>query len=136
MIWNKSRQHYARIFDLYNNIEYETNEVNIIHDGEDPLADFIADAKSKVKQKTYGNYGNYGNYGGYGGYNWRDEPNWRGTTKTEPTSAKTTTPALPDKKEKEKTVSFPTGSRADMDDKSHQQFPSGYFDGQTTIYDD
>ena len=133
MIWNKRREHYARIFDLYNNIEYGTSEVDIVHDGEDPLADFIADAKSKVKQKTYstyaGNYvSNYGGYSGYGGYN--------GYSASKSTSTPaSTTPAIPDKKE-DKTINFPSGSRADMDDKSHQQFPSGYFDGQTTIYDD
>lgn len=132
MIWNKRREHYARIFDLYNNIEYGTSEVDIVHDGEDPLADFIADAKSKVKQKTYstytGNYGgNYGGYGGYGGYN--------GYSAGKSTSAlANTVPAIPDKKE-DKKINFPSGSRADMDDKSHQEFPSGYFDGQTTIYD-
>lgn len=129
MIWNKSRQHYARIFDLYNNIEYGTGEVDIIHDGEDPLADFIADAKSKVKQKTcsYGsNYSGYSGYGGYSGYS---------ASKTTSMPASAAAPAIPDKKE-DKTINFPSGSRADMDDASHQKFPSGYFNGQTTIFED
>lgn len=134
MIWNKSREFNVRIFDLYNNVFYEGKEVSIIADGMDDLNDFLADAKAKVKTRTYQS-GYY--YNGNGSGNYWDRYNAQKTPSTQPAS---TTPGnkvidLPTADKKPTTPAIPSGSRASMDDKDHESFPSGYFDGQVTIYD-
>lgn len=129
MIWNKRREHHVRIFDLFNNTYYDGKEVSIQIEGMEDLDSFIADAKSKVRTKTY----SYPSYGGqYGGRYYDDDYGYGyGRSKT-PTVVNLPTSK---KKEEPKTPAIPSGSRASMDDKDHAEFPAGYVNGQTTIYE-
>ena len=76
MIWNKRLESNNRIYDLKKNIYFEDKDisVDVMFDGED-LDEFVREAKSWVKKKTYsatsitpttGNYPGY--YGGARNY--------------------------------------------------------------------
>lgn len=90
VIWNKHNEHEAQIYDLTNNIQYDTEDIDIKVEFDDgtTLADFIAEAKrlttpppalaekgkkkdktSKKETKSYPGYYGGGYYGGgyYGG---------------------------------------------------------------------
>ena len=54
MIWNKRLEHTTTIFDLDNNILYDSNEIEYrIYGEQESIEDFIADAKQIVKSKSY-----------------------------------------------------------------------------------
>ncbi|MBQ9613047.1 MAG: hypothetical protein IJV14_10745 [Lachnospiraceae bacterium] len=86
MIWNKSLKHFVTVFDMKENVQYDTADVDVVvrgDDGEEYKSDigyaihkneFIDEAKKLVVSKTYqqtsfttgGSYGGTG-YNGYGG---------------------------------------------------------------------
>lgn len=57
MIWNKRGDVNVRVFDIWNNRLYADKEV-IIETNQADLSDFLAEAKSKVREKTYSSYTN------------------------------------------------------------------------------
>ena len=58
MIWNKSMDFNARVFDMAANSIYDTDEVEVEVDGNPlKLAGFIKDAKDAVKSSYYGDTG-------------------------------------------------------------------------------
>lgn len=69
MIWNKSFNHFFKVYDMKKNILFESNDVDVkIADGGIGLTEFIQNAKDMVKNKGYtpGSYSGYGNtYSGY-----------------------------------------------------------------------
>lgn len=132
MIWNKMREFNVRIYDLYNNVYYEGKEVSVAVDGMENLDDFIADAKAKVKTRTYqtGYYGT--DRSGYGANYW----NGYGYQKQNTDTKKSNVVDLPAAKDKKPALpAIPSGTRGSMKDEDHYAFQSGYFNGQETIYD-
>lgn len=128
MIWNKQREFNVRIYDLFNNVSYEGKEVEVVLEGLEDLDAFIADAKAQVRTKTYQSpyYGGYQGGSVYGG-------SGNGKNYTPGTGNKVVD--LPTTNPKTNAPAIPSGSRASVLDEDHTSFPSGYFDGQTTIYD-
>lgn len=53
MIWNKSGQVHARVFDMWDNVMYDEKEVQVLHEGSNELIDFIKAAKEIVVNKSY-----------------------------------------------------------------------------------
>ena len=76
MIANKRHEYWMQIFDLRENVCYDTTDIELcLGEQSDDLKAFLADAKAMVQTKTYGatggwagKYGNYGNYSGRGYY--------------------------------------------------------------------
>lgn len=74
MIWNKSNANNIKIYDMKKNVLFEDADITyeVLSDGYG-IADFISDAKTMVKEKTYAvtgyktnsgyGYNTYGNYG-------------------------------------------------------------------------
>ena len=113
MIFNKSGSHNVRVFDYWGNTYYEGAEVTVEHEP-DELADFLAEAKTKVATRSY-SYGS-GYNSAYGGY--------RGANVPAVTSTKSTQKAEDKSSKKEESQSV-RGSAADDD---HRTFPSLYND--------
>ena len=76
LIWNKRNEKTIKIYDLAENVLFETADVTVsVLDGDIRLEAFVGDAKEMVKEKKYtyptygGNkpYGYNGNYSVYGG---------------------------------------------------------------------
>ena len=66
MIWNKSLSKTNKIYDLKKNVLFEDKDIVIAVEGQATLDDFIKDAKSRVKNRTYTT--SAGSYtGGYSG---------------------------------------------------------------------
>lgn len=128
MIWNKQCEFNVRIYDLFNNVAYEGKEVEVVREGFEGMDDFLADAKAKVRTKTYQSpyYGGYQGGSVYGG-------TWQGKNYTPAPGNKVVD--LPTTNPKTNAPAIPSGSRASALDEDHASFPSGYFDGQTTMYD-
>ena len=59
MIWNKRGEKTVKIYDLRENILFETADVTVTIKGMEDMTEFLEDAKELVVTKTY-------NYGGYG----------------------------------------------------------------------
>lgn len=58
MIWNKSLKREIKIYDLQKNILFEDGDISVkLSDDGFALSEFLQDAKTSVKEKTY-NYGN------------------------------------------------------------------------------
>lgn len=115
MIFNKSGSHNVRVFDYWGNTYYEGDEITVEHEP-DELADFLAEAKSKVSTKSY-SYGN--NYGGshYGSA-------YSGAkTASLPPATKGSSQKTEDKSSKKGGSQSVRGSAADDD---HRSFPSLY----------
>ena len=115
MIFNKSGSHNVRVFDYWGNTYYEGDEITVEHEP-DELADFLAEAKSKVSTKSY-SYGN--NYGGsyYGSaYSGAKTANL-------PPATKGSSQKTEDKSSKKGGSQSVRGSAADDD---HRSFPSLY----------
>lgn len=53
MIWNKSQVSTNKIYDLEKNVMFEDKDIKVDVAGAESLNDFIAEAKSMVKTKTY-----------------------------------------------------------------------------------
>jgi len=53
MIWNKSGSSYCEIYDMKKNILFEDGDISMGIDGVENIGDFLADAKTRVKTKTY-----------------------------------------------------------------------------------
>lgn len=95
MIWNKSFNHYFKVYDMKKNILFESGDVDVkIADGGIGLDEFIKSAKDMVKNKGY-TPGTYAGYNGntYSGY----RPTYAGNQ-----PAATNTPSQPSKKEEPK----------------------------------
>ena len=124
MIMNKSGKFWVRIRDLYYNIEYAPNEIEVVHEEEvDELAVFIADAKSKVRSASY-NYGN--NKGSASGSQW-----WNKDKNPNPNSGavnKGTQTAIQQAQQKTHGVTSPDKH---YDDNSG--YPSGYWNGERWV---
>lgn len=126
MIINKRGEMWTKIRDLAYNIEYENKEIEIIHDTPaDELADFMKDAKEKVKTSSYNTQNKTTNYprtvtptyqGGYDYGKNKGATNPPSTTKQQ--DKKQTTPANND---------LPT--QMSMDDMDHKDYPFGYWNG-------
>lgn len=115
MIFNKSGSHNVRVFDYWGNTYYEGDEITVEHEP-DELADFLAEAKSKVSTKSY-NYGN--NYGGsYYGSAYSGAK-----TASLPPATKGNGQKTEDKSSKKGGSQSVRGSAADDD---HRSFPSLY----------
>lgn len=77
MIWNKRGEKTVKIYDIRENILFETADVTVTINGMEDMTEFLEDAKELVVTKTY-NYG-YGtgaypyHYPGYGATK-KDEP--------------------------------------------------------------
>lgn len=71
MIWNKRGEKTVKIYDLRENILFETADVTVTIKGMEDMTEFLEEAKELVVTKTY-NYGGYGtgahpyHYPGYG----------------------------------------------------------------------
>lgn len=121
MILNKSGKFWVRIRDMYYNIEYSSNEIEVIHEEEiDELALFIADAKSKVHSST--SYNNKNNTSG----------NWWNRDK----NPKNNTPALPQSgsqsaQQSQQKTHGAQGSSPYYDDDDG--YPSGYWNGERWV---
>lgn len=117
MIFNKSGSHNVRVFDYWGNTYYEGDEITVEHEP-DELADFLAEAKSKVSTKSY-SYGN--NYGGsYYGSAYSGAK-----TASLPPVSKGSNQKTEDKSSKKDESQSVRGSAADDD---HRSFPSLYED--------
>lgn len=83
MIANKRHEYWMQIFDLRENICYETNDIDLcLGEHGDDLNDFLSIARTMVKTKTYGaTGGQFGNYGDYSGRSYYDDYDPYGTTK-------------------------------------------------------
>lgn len=115
MIFNKSGSHNVRVFDYWGNTYYEGDEITVEHEP-DELADFLAEAKSKVSTKSY-SYGN--NYGGsYYGSAYSGAK-----TASLPPATKGSGQKTEDKSSKKGGSQSVRGSAADDD---HRSFPSLY----------
>lgn len=73
MIWNKSGSKTVKIYDLRENILFETSDVTVSIKDVGDMSGFLKEAKELVQRKTYtSTYGGNGyphsGYGGYGGY--------------------------------------------------------------------
>lgn len=103
MILNKRGEKTIRLYDYAKNVVYDTADCTVeVADGEHGLAAFLADAKSKVKPKTYtpaNGYGYNGNtWDSYGGYQSTVPPATTAQTpKPAPQPAKQTAAAEPPK---------------------------------------
>lgn len=53
MIWNKSGQSYCEIYDMKKNILFEDGDISMAIEGVENLGEFMANARSNVKTKTY-----------------------------------------------------------------------------------
>lgn len=65
LIWNKRGEKYIRIYDMRENVLFETKDVSVKVQGGDGLGHFLDDAKSKVVTRSYmpqtmGGYSVYG----------------------------------------------------------------------------
>lgn len=96
MIWNKSKANNIKIYDMEKNVLFEDKDITyeVLSDGYG-IEDFIKDAKSMVKERTYQTVGytynsGYGYSGGYSG-------NYGGASKA---TTPATTSADKDKDEK------------------------------------
>lgn len=97
IIWNKKFMYTAKIYDLKINTLFEPADISIQMVGAGSgLAEFLKDAKTKVKNKSY-NYQGYNGgyqYGGYqGGYNGGYQSGYQNNQPRTSTSASSTTPA-------------------------------------------
>ena len=118
MIFNKGGSHNVRVFDYWGNTYYEGDEITVEHEP-DELADFLAEAKSKVSTKSYSSYG--GNYGGsYYGSAYSGAK-----TASLPSASKSGSQKAEDKSSKKDGSQSVRGSAADDD---HRSFPSLYDD--------
>ena len=73
MIWNKSGSKTVKIYDLRENILFETSDVTVSIKDVGDMSGFLKEAKELVQKKTYtptygGNGYPYSGYGGYGSY--------------------------------------------------------------------
>lgn len=73
MIWNKSGSKTVKIYDLRENILFETSDVTVSIKDVGDMSGFLKEAKELVQRKTYtptygGNGYPHSGYGGYGGY--------------------------------------------------------------------
>lgn len=96
IIWNKKFMYTAKIYDLKINTLFEPADISIQMVGAGSgLAEFLKDAKTKVKNRPYNyNYQNgYQNYGYQGGYNGGYQSGYQSGQPKTSTPASTTTPA-------------------------------------------
>lgn len=61
MIWNKSLEYNAKIYDLKKNILFETHDIDVDVMNTD-IGNFLKDANDMVKKTTYSYTGSYSNY--------------------------------------------------------------------------
>jgi len=123
MILNKSGKFWIRIRDMFYNIEYSSNEIEVIHEEEiDELGVFIADAKSKVHSGT--------------SYNNKTSPA-NGRWWNQDKGPKNNTPALPQsgsqsaQQSQQKTHGAQSASPYYDDDDG---YPSGYWNGERWVH--
>lgn len=123
MILNKSGKFWIRIRDMFYNIEYSSNEIEVIHEEEiDELGVFIADAKSKVHSGT--------------SYNNKTSPA-NGRWWNQDKGPKSNTPALPQsgsqsaQQSQQKTHGAQSASPYYDDDDG---YPSGYWNGERWVH--
>ena len=123
MILNKSGKFWIRIRDMFYNIEYSSNEIEVIHEEEiDELGVFIADAKSKVHSGT--------------SYNNKTSPA-NGRWWNQDKGPKSNTPALPQsgsqsaQQSQQKTHGAQSTSPYYDDDDG---YPSGYWNGERWVH--
>lgn len=105
MIWNKRGEKNIKIYDLDQNILFETADITVSVKNEIGLDDFLADAKKKAVSKSYSaGYNAYGNaYNGYSSYNKES-----GKTDVHAYTQPTTTSVAPAAKTETKPAASPT----------------------------
>lgn len=125
MIMNKSGKFWIRIRDMFYNIEYAPNEIEVIHEGDiDELALFIGDAKAKVHSYSY-------NYNKKNGSNGHDQDWWRNTKNPQVSTPSTKTNAPSSVvQSQQKTHGVVNDS---MDDKDHREYPRGCWNGNKWV---
>lgn len=53
MIWNKSLDSHTLIYDMKRNLFFDNDEIDIEIRGDESMAEFLADAKSKIQEPSY-----------------------------------------------------------------------------------
>lgn len=90
VIWNKKGDHFIKIFDLLNNIVFDTEDVVLkLEDDESGIHKLYDDAKTLVTERKY-TYGAYG-YGGYGSYGTGYQSGGKGASGAKTTQSQSTT---------------------------------------------
>lgn len=90
VIWNKKGDHFIKIFDLLNNIVFDTEDVVLkLEDDESGIHKLYDDAKTLVTEHKY-TYGAYG-YGGYGSYGTGYQSGGKSASGTKTTQSQSTT---------------------------------------------
>lgn len=101
MIWNQRMENNTKIYDMLNNTLFETSEITYgIYDEECDISEFIADAKSVVKNKVYNTQTYTGGNTYYGSNYYSGQQYTHGNNTTTQTTQQTITE--PTKKEKKK----------------------------------
>lgn len=65
IIWNRRDEHWAAIYDVPNNIKYESKDITVTVDLGFDMDSFIKDSHTKVKEKTYAYQGYPYNHPGF-----------------------------------------------------------------------
>lgn len=126
MIMNKSGKFWIRIRDMFYNIEYAPNEIEVIHEAEiDELAAFMTDAKNKVHSYTYNS--NKNSNKGSSGQNWDW---WRNNKSPQSSPAIPATSAPSATQSQQKTHGAVENS---MNDADHSEYPFGCWDGNKWV---